>query len=55
MPPTLLELLTAKRQMSDSMNKQATIDRLRMQLAQAEADRDVLAAEVGRGESGSLA
>ena len=32
--------------MSDSMNKQATIERLREQLAQAEADRDVLAAEV---------
>jgi hypothetical protein len=32
--------------MSDSMQKQLTIDRLREQLAQAEADRDVLAAEV---------
>lgn len=32
--------------MSDSMQKQLTIDRLRERLAQAEADRDVLAAEV---------
>ncbi len=32
--------------MSDSMQKQLTIDRLREQLAQAEADRNVLAAEV---------
>lgn len=32
--------------MSDSMQKQLTIERLREQLAQAEADRDVLAAEV---------
>jgi hypothetical protein len=29
--------------MSDSMQKQLTIDRLREQLAQAEADRDLLA------------
>jgi hypothetical protein len=32
--------------MSNSMSKQLIIDRLREQLAQAEADRDVLAAEV---------
>jgi len=32
--------------MSDSMQKQLTIDRLREQLSQAEADRDTLAAEV---------
>ena len=32
--------------MSDSMSKQLTIERLREQLAQAEADRDTLAAEV---------
>ena len=32
--------------MSDSMQKQLTIDRLREQLAQAEADRNLLAAEV---------
>ncbi len=32
--------------MSDSMQKQLTIERLREQLAQAEADRDTLAAEV---------
>jgi hypothetical protein len=32
--------------MSDSMSKQRIIDRLREQLAQAEADRDTLAAEV---------
>jgi len=31
---------------SDSMQKQLVIDRLREQLAQAEADRDLLAAEV---------
>jgi hypothetical protein len=32
--------------MSDSMQKQLTIERLRERLAQAEADRDTLAAEV---------
>ena len=32
--------------MSDSMQKQLVIDRLREQLAQVEADRDTLAAEV---------